>query len=45
MEWAPTADDEITPGGRPIEGGYESNGERLYHAYHAVGNTGGVDVS
>jgi hypothetical protein len=41
MEWVPTSDGEIPPGRRPIEGGYESNGEKLYHA---LGTIGGVDV-
>lgn len=41
MEWVPTRNGEIPPGRRPVEGGYESNGEKLYHA---LGNIDGVDV-
>jgi len=41
MEWVPTQNGEIPPGRRPVEGGYESNGEKLYHA---LGNIDGVDV-
>jgi len=32
MEWVPTMKGEIPPGRRPVEGGYESNGAKLYHA-------------
>ena len=41
MEWVPTRNGEIPPGRRPVEGGYESGGEKLYHA---LGNIDGVDV-
>ncbi|KAF8589845.1 hypothetical protein K439DRAFT_273506 [Ramaria rubella] len=32
MEWVPTAHGKIPPGRRPVEGGYEENGARLFHA-------------
>ena len=32
MEWIPTKGGEIPPGRRPVEAGYESNGNKLYHA-------------
>lgn len=32
MEWVPTEQGEIPAGRRPVEGGYESNGNKLYHA-------------
>ena len=32
MEWVPTKNGQIPPGRCPIEGGYESNGDKLYHA-------------
>lgn len=32
MEWVPAKHGELPPGRRPIEGGYESNGKKLYHA-------------
>lgn len=32
MEWVPAENGEISPGRRPVEGGYESNGDKLYHA-------------
>ena len=41
MEWVPTKNGEIPPGRRPVEGGYETGGEKLHHA---LGNIGGVDV-
>lgn len=41
MEWVPTKNGEIPHGRRPVEGGYESGGEKLYHA---LGNINGVDV-
>ena len=41
MEWVQTKNGEIPPGRRPVEGGYESGGEKLYHA---LGNIDGVDV-
>jgi len=41
MEWVPTRNGEIPPGRRPVQGGYESNGEKLYHA---VGKINGMDV-
>jgi len=41
MEWVPTKNGEIPPGRRPVEGGYESTGNKLYHA---LGNIDGVNV-
>lgn len=41
MEWVPTRNGEIPPGRRPVEGGYESGGEKLFHA---LGKVNGVDV-
>ena len=41
MEWVPTRNGEVPPGRRPVEGGYESDGEKLYHA---LGNIDGVNV-
>lgn len=41
MEWIPTKNGEIPPGRRPVEGGYESGGQKLYHA---LGKIGEVDV-
>ncbi|KAF9646477.1 hypothetical protein BDM02DRAFT_3067698, partial [Thelephora ganbajun] len=41
MEWVSTKNGEIPPGRRAVEGGYESNGEKLYHA---LGNIDGVNV-
>ncbi|KIJ37610.1 hypothetical protein M422DRAFT_177869 [Sphaerobolus stellatus SS14] len=32
MEWVQTGHGRIPPGRRPVEGGYEENGERLFHA-------------
>ncbi|GJJ08703.1 hypothetical protein Clacol_002922 [Clathrus columnatus] len=32
MEWADTSHGRIPSGRRPVEGGYEENGERLFHA-------------
>jgi len=32
MEWVPAQDGGLPPGRRLVEGGYESNGEKLYHA-------------
>jgi len=32
MEWVPTSDGRIPQGRRPVEGGYEQNGGKLYHA-------------
>ena len=32
MEWVPTSNGQIPPGRRPVEGGYEPNGGKLYHA-------------
>jgi len=32
MEWVPTSYGRIPPGRRPIEGGYEDNGGKLFHA-------------
>jgi hypothetical protein len=36
MEWVPTREGKIPQGRRPVEGGYESNGDKLYHALGAV---------
>ena len=41
MEWVATRNGEIPSGRRPVEGGYESNGEKLFHA---IGNINGIDV-
>lgn len=41
MEWVPAKHGELPPGRRPIEGGYESNGNKLYHA---LGFIRGVQV-
>lgn len=41
MEWVPTSEGKIPKGRRPIEGGYESNGVKLYHA---LGVIDGVNV-
>ncbi|KAI8980208.1 hypothetical protein BD414DRAFT_493951 [Trametes punicea] len=32
MEWVPTSHGQIPYGRRPVEGGYEENGGKLYHA-------------
>ncbi|KAH9945163.1 uncharacterized protein BXZ73DRAFT_38046 [Epithele typhae] len=39
MEWVPAANGQIPSGRRPIEGGYEENGEKLYHALASVNGT------
>ena len=36
MEWVPTRNGQIPPGRRPVEGGYESNGGKLYHALGSI---------
>ena len=41
MEWVPTKNGEIPHGRRPVEGGYESDGLKLYHA---LGKIDDVDV-
>lgn len=41
MEWVPTSKGKIPQGRRPIEGGYESDGVKLYHA---LGHVNGVIV-
>ncbi|KAH9481355.1 pH-response regulator protein palA/RIM20 [Psilocybe cubensis] len=41
MEFVHTSHGRIPPGRRPVEGGYEEGGERLYHA---VGMVNGVKV-
>ena len=41
MEWVPTKNGQIPRGRRPVEGGYEANGEKLFHA---IGNINGIDV-
>ncbi|KAF9450356.1 hypothetical protein P691DRAFT_665543, partial [Macrolepiota fuliginosa MF-IS2] len=41
MEWVHTSYGQIPPGRRPIEGGYEENGGKLYHA---LANVNGVNV-
>ena len=32
MEWVPAKNGEIPPDRRPVEGGHESGGQKLYHA-------------
>ncbi|KAF9532601.1 hypothetical protein CPB83DRAFT_847048 [Crepidotus variabilis] len=41
MEWVRTSNGRIPPGRRPVEGGYEESGSKLYHA---VANHNGVMV-
>jgi hypothetical protein len=41
MEWVHTSHGRVPPGRRPIEGGYEENGGKLYHA---LANVNGVAV-
>ncbi|KAF9646480.1 hypothetical protein BDM02DRAFT_3118621 [Thelephora ganbajun] len=41
MEWVPTKNGQIPYSHRPVEGGYESNGGKLYHA---LGFTQGIHV-
>ncbi|KAF8896366.1 hypothetical protein BD779DRAFT_1668169 [Infundibulicybe gibba] len=41
MEFVPTSHGVIPPGRRPIEGGYEETGAKLYHG---VGTVNGVKV-
>jgi len=41
MEWVRTSGGMIPPGRRPIEGGYEEDGNKLYHA---VGVVSGVKI-
>ncbi|KAH9942763.1 hypothetical protein B0H21DRAFT_750247 [Amylocystis lapponica] len=36
MEWVPTAHGRVPPGRHPVEGGYEENGGKLYHALAPV---------
>jgi len=36
MEWVPTSYGRVPPGRRPIEGGYEENGAKLYHGLAVV---------
>nr|VWO94766.1 RpfF [Ganoderma boninense] len=36
MEWVPASHGQLPPGRRPVEGGYEENGEKLYHALASV---------
>ncbi|KAI1796840.1 hypothetical protein LXA43DRAFT_859534, partial [Ganoderma leucocontextum] len=36
MEWVPTSHGQLPPGRRLVEGGYEENGEKLYHAMAVV---------
>ena len=36
MEWVPASHGQLPPGRRPVEGGYEENGEKLYHALAVV---------
>jgi len=46
MEWVHTREGEVPYGRRPVEGGYEESGEKLYHALvhingiHVPGKTG-----
>ena len=41
MEWVPAKNGQTPPGRRPVEGGYESNASKLYHA---LGSIQGVHV-
>jgi len=41
MEWVPTSQGRIPPGRRPVEGGYEENGAKLYHA---LAHVNGIQV-
>lgn len=41
MEWVPTSQGRIPPGRRPVEGGYEDYGSKLYHG---IGVVGGIKV-
>ncbi|KAI0671769.1 hypothetical protein C8Q78DRAFT_1030799 [Trametes maxima] len=41
MEWVPTSHGRIPDGRRPVEGGYEEDGGKLYHA---LANVNGVRV-
>jgi len=41
MEWVQTRNGDIPSGRRPVQGGYESNGEKLFHA---LGKINGIDV-
>jgi hypothetical protein len=41
MEWVPTKGGEIPHGRRPVEGGFESDGPKLYHA---LGDINGLTV-
>lgn len=36
MEWVHTAQGRVTPGRRPVEGGYEQGGGKLYHALAVI---------
>jgi len=36
MEWVSTSGGRIPPGRRPVEGGYEEDGQYLYHALAVV---------
>ena len=51
MEWVPSGGGQLPPGRRPVEGGYEVNGGKLYHALgliqgvHIPGKTGEHIVS
>jgi Protein of unknown function (DUF3421) len=38
MEWVTTSGGRIPEGRRPIEGGYEEDGSKLYHAAVRIGN-------
>jgi len=41
MEWVHTSHGRVPPGRRPVEGGYEQGGGKLYHA---MGNIQGIRV-
>lgn len=41
MEWVITREGQLPPGRRLVEGGYEENGEKLYHAAAIIS---GVEV-
>ncbi|EMD34059.1 hypothetical protein CERSUDRAFT_97985 [Gelatoporia subvermispora B] len=36
MEWVPASHGQIPPGRRPVEGGYEENGTKLYHGLATI---------
>lgn len=40
MEWVHTSAGRIPPGRRPVEGGYEEQGSKLYHAIGVISGVG-----